>query len=283
MAEDVAGIVLDNSQLRKINAFFATAHSQVGIIVRNCFMEACRPKQRYTEYPGKDLEAMAFAVNYRRWIMDLLKPFLGRRIVEVGAGTGAFTEMLLETGPDRLTVLEPSPNLYFRLSKAYSKRALAGIVEVRQADFPGAFLGDGPPQKPDTAVYINVLEHIHDDAAELRTVFAALPEGGRILIFVPALPFLMSRIDGDFGHFRRYTLRDLQTKCVSAGFQIRLARYFDFLGVAPWWIKYCVLKSRRLESGTVRFQDRFIVPISRGIESIVTAPFGKNIIMVGEK
>jgi phospholipid N-methyltransferase len=60
------------------------------------------------EYVGKDLEAMDFAVNYHRWILALMKPFLGMHLVEVGAGTGAFSELLLETSPETLSLVEPS-------------------------------------------------------------------------------------------------------------------------------------------------------------------------------
>ena len=35
-------------------------------------------------YPGKDLEVMSFAVNYHRWIIDELEPYLGDTIAEVG-------------------------------------------------------------------------------------------------------------------------------------------------------------------------------------------------------
>jgi len=55
---------------------------------------------------------MAFAVNYHRWILDRLAPFLGKRIIEVGAGVGSFSELLLETRPESLTSLEPSPNMF---------------------------------------------------------------------------------------------------------------------------------------------------------------------------
>jgi SAM-dependent methyltransferase len=237
---------------------------------------------KLNEYPGKELEAMAFASNYRRWIMDHLKPFLGRRIVEVGAGMGAFSELILQTQPESLSVLEPSRNMYSHLV-AVLERAHKGLVQVRQRDLAGA-LGDGlPMQSFDTAVYINVLEHIDDDEAELETVFSALSPGGHILIFVPALPFLMSRMDREIGHFRRYTLKALQAKCSAAGFTIRLSRYFDVMGVAPWWMKYRLLASTTLEARAVQFHDRWIVPVSRAVECICEPPFGKNIILVGQK
>ncbi len=64
--------------------------------------------KKKVEYIGKDLEAMNFAVNYHRWILALMKPFLGKHLVEVGAGTGAFSELLLETKPATLSLVEPS-------------------------------------------------------------------------------------------------------------------------------------------------------------------------------
>jgi SAM-dependent methyltransferase len=226
---------------------------------------------------------MAFASNYRRWIMEVLTPFLGRNVVEVGAGNGDFCGLLLAARPASLTILEPSPNLYGRLKNFLPRIDSTGITEIHQSNFPDAVRAKKAPNNLDTAVYINVLEHIEDDQTELKTAFCALSPGGRILIFVPALPSLMSPMDRDVGHFRRYTMRELKAKCSAAGFKIRLARYFDVLGIAPWWLKYRLLKSRTLGAGAVRTHDRWIVPISRAIENVVTPPLGKNIILVGEK
>ena len=226
---------------------------------------------------------MAFATNYRRWIMEYLKPFIGRHIVEVGAGMGAFSELIFQTQPKSLTVLEPSSNMYSHLMTVL-ERANKDVVQVRQCDLAGA-LADGSLrlQPLDTAVYINVLEHIDDDAAELETVYSALSPGGHILIFVPALPFLMSRMDREIGHFRRYTLKALQAKCSAAGFRIRHARYFDLFGIVPWWIKYRVLNATTLGARAVRLHDRWVVPVSRAIENIRRPPIGKNIILIGQK
>jgi hypothetical protein len=62
-----------------------------------------------------------------------------------------------------------------------------------------------------------------------------------------------------------------------------MAQYFDVLGILPWWVKYCLLKSDRLEPSMVRVHDQFVVPVSRFIESFVTPPAGKNIILVAQK
>src|SRR5215470_17706135 len=220
-----------------------------------------------TEYPGKELDAMALATNYRRWIMESFKPFLGKHILEVGAGAGSFSEMLLCERPQSLTILEPSDNLYASLNRRVAALDHDGIAKVKQATLSEAFGDVSQTPRHDTVVYINVLEHVEQDEAELKTICSTLIPNGRILIFVPAHQFLMSRMDREVGHFRRYSLNELRSKCASAGFRVMLARYFDVFGVLPWFVKYRLMKSNTLGPREIRAYDRCIVPICRIFES----------------
>ena len=68
-------------------------------------------------YAGKDLEAMSFAVNYHRWILSIFEPHLGKRVVEVGAGTGSFSELLLERRLESLSLVEPSTAMHQQLCR----------------------------------------------------------------------------------------------------------------------------------------------------------------------
>lgn len=88
-------------------------------------------------------------------------------------------------------------------------------------------------QKPDSIIYVNVLEHIEDDCLELDYIHRTLSKGGRCFIFVPALMSLYGEFDRKIGHFRRYTKREVEEKCRSAGFKILKSKYFDLAGVAP--------------------------------------------------
>src|SRR5437016_4152889 len=121
---------------------------------------------------------MVVASNYSRWIMDLLKPFLGKHILEVGAGAGSFSELLLQTEPETLTMLEPSLNLFPLVKRRLQTIDPAGIALVRQSTLSEAFSGAAQPPRPDTAVYINVLEHIEEDEEELETLASVLRPGG---------------------------------------------------------------------------------------------------------
>jgi hypothetical protein len=225
---------------------------------------------------------MALAVNYSRWIFERLRPFIGKHIVEIGAGAGSFSRLLLETEPSSMTLLEPSSNLYPILIERLPLIDKKGLTQTRHATLIQAFGVPTPPHRPDTAVYVNVLEHIEDDEGELRALHTILPAGGRLLVFVPANRWLMGSMDHQLGHFRRYTLDELVSKCRSAGFQIRFSEYFDVIGIIPWWVKYCLLKSDSMEPQAVQLYDRWVIPFSRALERIITPPVGKSIILVAE-
>jgi hypothetical protein len=61
------------------------------------------------------------------------------------------------------------------------------------------------------------------------------------------------------------------------------SRYFDLIGVLPWWVKYKLLQSNNMEQGAVRFYDQRIVPIAKTLESTLTPRLGKNVLLIAEK
>lgn len=231
-------------------------------------------------YPGKDLEAMSFAVNYHKWILDEFRPFMGRKLVEVGAGTGSFSELLLDEKPENLAVVEPS-GMFEHLVANLSERETGTAIEFHHAIFSEA--ADALKVQPDTIIYVNVLEHVEDDQGELRKVFETLPAGGHCLIFVPAFQSLYGAFDEKVGHFRRYTKGEVESKATAAGFSILKSKYFDFAGIFPWWIKYKLLRSDSLGSGAVTAYDKLAVPVTRAFEQILGAPVGKNVLTVLKK
>lgn len=233
-------------------------------------------------YQGKDLEAMSFAVNYHRWILDEIRPFLGKRIVEVGAGTGSFSEMLLGERPETLALVEPS-GMFEKLAGRFKDVSGASSLLLVNETFIGAAKTISEDIVPDTVVYVNVLEHIEDDRRELEAVYKALSPGGRCVIFVPAFRWLYGEFDRRVGHHRRYTKRELEEKCLSAGFKIERCGYFDIAGVLPWFVKYRIFRSSGLGSGAVTAYDQLAVPVMSRLEHLIPVPFGKNVLAVGKK
>ena len=228
------------------------------------------------QYFGRDLEAMSFADNYHRWIVDEFAPYLGQHVAEVGAGTGKFSA-LLRPHIDTLSAYAPSENMLPALRQRFSDdngvTPINGFFGVESATLAKHF---------DAVMYVNVLEHIEDDRAELGYVMRALTPGGPLLIFVPALSFLFSKLDEQVGHFRRYHKRPLTELGTSAGFEVNSGRYFDLVGVLPWYIAF-TLMGRAGSGGSVAAYDRIGVPLTRTIERLVNPPFGKNLILVARK
>lgn len=229
-------------------------------------------------YFADDLEAMDSASRYYSWMLDAFAPHIGKRILEVGAGSGNFSERLLDWKPDLLTCLEPSANVAVKL-----EQRLAG---AKNTETKRGLLADhaaGWQERYDTIFYINVLEHVKHDQDEVVRALSCLKAGGHLLIFVPALPRLYGRADELFGHYRRYTQSQLMDLFQAQPVDIVRCHYWDVLGVLPWWITFVLLRRGVMNRRMVKLYDTAVVPVARFLESYFTPPLGKNLILIARK
>ena len=171
-------------------------------------------------YGSSELQALAEAQNYYRWVIKQFAPFVGRRVIEVGAGIGTFARSLLKhVSVSELVLVEPSANLLPFLQQRFAEDARVRIV-------PGYFQPLANPATVDSIVLVNVLEHMAEDQAFLADAHAALTPGGTLLLLVPALPQIYGSLDRAFGHYRRYTPELLRKQAREAG----LVRAW----ISPW-------------------------------------------------
>jgi SAM-dependent methyltransferase len=230
------------------------------------------------QYEGEDLDVLRDMPNYYSWIMATFAPYIRGHVIEYGAGVGTVSERLLPLAA-RLTLVEPSPPLIPKLRARF-----AGDPKVDvSSDMLEAHVSPIPSDTVDAVVMINVLEHIEDDRAALSNLVRILKPGGHLLIFVPALQGLMSRIDVMHGHFRRYHKPDLLTKTRNAGAEVLSIRYFDLIGAFSWLVVNKWAGSTMFNPRMIDINDKLLVRLSRGLEAAVTPPFGKNLIMVARK
>jgi SAM-dependent methyltransferase len=214
------------------------------------------------------------APRYRRWEFDLVAPFLGRTVLEVGSGLGYFAEKLVEAGLDRLVLSDPDHLCLEGLRQRYAGRA---DVEVVKVALPGR-LDIGEPVE--SAVAMNVLEHIEDDAQALRDLAAVVVPGGRIVLWVPAYMQLYGDFDRKVGHFRRYTPATMRAAVERAGLRVHRIRPVNFLGGLAWWVAVRRSGVGRPDARLVWLYDNVVVPISRTLERVATPPFGQSILCV---
>lgn len=228
-------------------------------------------------YETDDLNDMSEAQNYNAWIISLVQSYFGKSILEVGAGCGNFTQALIAHTDSLITCIEPS-STQFRVLKQVEQQHPSRINTFH------GFSTAIPKNKTfDTIIYNNVLEHIEHDVEELTHIKQHLNPGGHLIIYSPALPFLMSEFDKSIGHFHRYTKKEIIQKVEQAGLQTVHFQYVDFIGIWLWLVKFKFLKSKSLGSNSVKTFDTLLVPIIRNIERVINIPIGKNVLVVASR
>ena len=224
------------------------------------------------QYQGTDnLEVMADAQNYNRFLVDLVLQNSGasHRAVDFGAGIGTIALMARERGLD-VTCVESDAAQRATLTES-------GLPALPDLDA----LGDG------TAQYIyslNVLEHIQDDQLAVDRLARKLTSGGRLFIYVPAFQTLFSSMDRKVGHCRRYRRRQLVQLVERAGLTVVRASYADSLGCLATLL-YKVLGSDTgdLNRRSIVVFDRVVFPLSRRFDSLLGRFLGKNVYVVATK
>jgi SAM-dependent methyltransferase len=215
-----------------------------------------------------DLDVLRDAVRYQQWVIDSFGPGLNGSVLEIGAGTGNFTRQLA-TRVERLTALEPDPSLF----RSLAANQLPGVEVVH-----GSIESFRPSHRFDSAVMINVLEHIEDDIGALRTARSWLAQGGWIFVFVPSHRALFGSLDDKYRHERRYSERELRRALASGGFRTGWVRHMNALGALGWFVAGRILRVQSISTRTIALNERFIVPVGRRIERVIHPPFGQSLI-----
>lgn len=233
---------------------------------------ACLP-----DYHLDDLTEMA---NYYNWIMALFTPYLGKHVLEIGAGTGTFSKLLAShPAVASLVLVEPDSRLNCELTREVAEDGRIMVVPAAMEELTPDMLASW---RVDTIVMVNVLEHLEDDATVLKTLKDALPPGGKVLTFSPAFPLLFSKFDASAGHVRRYTKHTLYSTFQNAGLTVLEMRYFNLPGFFAWLILMRFLRSTRFGKGRLSLMNQAI-PFIQWVERHCSPPLGQSIVAIAEK
>jgi hypothetical protein len=211
-----------------------------------------RYSQTQERYAADDLETMQAARRYGDHVFQLFRPHIGRRVLEVGSGIGTMSR--------RLTAVSDM---------------VVGIEECDPLELAA--------RRFDTVFCSNVLEHIEDDVAALATFKDVLSPGGRVLIFVPAVPSAYGPLDAELGHHRRYSKRTLAVAFGEAGLDLAILRYTNPIGLLGWLYNARIRKATTHQLGQVRLFETLVAPWALPLERIVTPPIGLSLVAVGVK
>ena len=166
----------------------------------------------------KEQELLGGAVDhhwyYRSKLLALdsmLREAPARHVLDVGAGSAIFSRHLLQCGAESALCVDPAYGLEH---------------DERFEGKPIRFVREVCPWNADLVLLMDVLEHVDNDLALIRSSLAGADPGAYVLISVPAFPSLFSAHDRFLEHRRRYTIRSLESLVSAAGLEILSTRYF---------------------------------------------------------
>jgi SAM-dependent methyltransferase len=236
---------------------------------------------RYGVFPGRSsshsgmetLNAVDGLQRYNAWLWDHIEPFVGRRVLEAGCGTGTFTRYL--AGRDRLISTDFDAHYVATLQREYLDRP---NVQVSWADLASDDWRWVDGESLDTIVCMNVLEHLPDDEFVLRRFRDHLQPGGRLILLVPAHAWLLGSIDVAIGHYRRYELAPACALLERCGFEIEQAQYLNPTGVVGWFLNSRVFKRQNVPALQARMYDT-VFPLLKPTQGL-SLPFGLSVLAI---
>jgi 2-polyprenyl-3-methyl-5-hydroxy-6-metoxy-1,4-benzoquinol methylase len=226
-------------------------------------------------YIGNELELFADANIWRGYWQSQITPFIGKRVLEVGAGLGTVVQDLRHLAIDQWVALEPDPTMAGRLSSLSQSGALPRFCAPRL----GTTADITTEEQFDTVLYADVLEHIDDDRAELARAARYLAPNGTLIVLAPAHQWLFSPFDAAIGHFRRYELAQL-VDLRPPDLIVARARYLDAVGLLVSLGNRMLLKQSNPTRGQIKLWDRVMVRMSRLIDPIVAFRLGKSVLVI---
>ncbi|WP_373331039.1 class I SAM-dependent methyltransferase [Salmonirosea aquatica] len=234
-----------------------------------------------TQYIGNELGLFALADNWKDYWASQVVPYLGSKVLEVGAGLGGTTHLLISKMDklDQWICLEPDERLASQIKPSLAsatRNADKVIVETR-------YLAEYDPQaRFDSLIYIDVIEHIEDDRKELELAMKYLKPGGHLVVLVPAHNFLMSPFDKAIGHYRRYNKKML-LDIVPENAKIVMHKYLDSFGLSLSLANKLFLKQTYPTEKQILFWNNFIVPVSKKLDPLLYYNLGKSVLLICER
>jgi SAM-dependent methyltransferase len=228
------------------------------------------------------LEAIAEAPRFNEWMYAVTSRHLKGTILEIGSGIGNISEHYLKAGRP-LTLSDIRANYCDQLTAQFGDMTTCkGVLnlDLVHPDFDriyAAQLGTF-----DGIFALNVVEHIEDDNLAIGNCKKLLKQGGRVVILVPAYPWLYNNFDRALEHYRRYTEGSLKNIFENNNLQIAHSQYFNCAAIVGWWFSGSVMKNSIIPNNQMKLYNA-LVPIFKLIDMFLFNRIGISVIVEGVK
>ena len=231
----------------------------------------------YRDSGARILDALAQTPHFNRWMAATVQPWVGARVLEIGAGIGNLSQYLSPRRQEYVATDIDEEHLG-RLRVRFQNRP---NIAMRRCDLASA--EDFAPfeRRFDTVICLNVLEHIADDQAGLRNIAAALAPGGRAIVLVPQDQRIYGTLDKVLGHYRRYAEPELCSRMEAAGLKVEHILRFNRITRHAWWFNGRILKRKHFGRLQLWIFDH-MVWLWRRIDGMLPWP-AVSIIAIGTK
>jgi SAM-dependent methyltransferase len=229
-------------------------------------------------YIGEELDLFAEAINWKLYFSSIIQPYLGKRVLEVGAGLGATTQVLCRGTEFEWICLEPDPKLRAVIDQKIESGQLPKNCKTRE----GLVATLDVTEQFDTIIYIDVLEHIQNDHSEILSASKLLKRKGKLVILSPAYGFLYSPFDSKIGHYRRYT-RQMFKELTPPNCNVLQLLYLDSIGMLTSLSNRLFLQHALPTAKQIHFWDNNLVPVSRLVDPVIRFSMGRSVLCVWEK
>jgi cyclopropane fatty-acyl-phospholipid synthase-like methyltransferase len=207
-------------------------------------------------YIGNELALFEKAKNWKKYFGKHLSPYLKGDVLEVGAGLGGTTLVLCNEKQNTWACLEPDGNLATEIQTLINQNQLPKHCEV----IKGTLQDLAIEKKYDAIIYIDVIEHIEDDKAEVKHATQFLKNGGVLAILVPA-----------------------HQNVVPSGLTEIKVFYLDSVGLIASLVNKWFLKQSTPTAKQIMFWDNVIINLSKITDVLSAHSMGKTVIGIWRK
>jgi SAM-dependent methyltransferase len=200
------------------------------------------------------LHALSKAPRFNRWMGETIRPYVGERVLEIGAGIGNLTRVLVPRVKCYVAADIDQEHMA-RLATRFQHRH---NLHVHRCDLSNAADFADMAESMDTVVCLNVLEHIEDDMQGLRNIHSALRREGRAIVLVPHGQEIFGTLDVALGHYRRYSHEELKGKMERAGFRVEKILNFNRISRPGWYVSGRILKRTTLGATQMQMFDQLV-------------------------